>query len=96
MADLPLLEKDIYSLYSSKGLEILAICLDDNEDAIKSTVASFNLTYRILYDKGGTTAKAYKVTSIPLNLIVDKKGVIQYRNTGYDSATMRSVIEKIL
>jgi hypothetical protein len=96
VADLPLLEKDIYSLYSSKGLEILAICLDNNEDAIKSTIAPFDLTYRILYDRGGMTVRAYKVTGIPLNLIVDKKGVIQYREIGYDPAAMRNVIEKLL
>ena len=90
------MEKDIYSLYSSKGLEILAICLSDNEDAIKSTIAPYNLTYRVLADRGGVTARAYKVTSIPMNLIVDKKGVIRYRNVGYDPSAMKSVIEKLL
>lgn len=96
MADLPLLERDIYSLYSSKGLEILAICLDDNEDAIKSTIAPLNLTYRILYDRGRMTARAYKVTGIPLSLIIDKKGIIRYRNIGYDPTAMRDAIDKLL
>jgi len=83
-------------MYSSKGLEILAICLDNNEDAIKSTTASFNLTYRVLYDRGGMTARAYNVTGIPLNLVVDKNGVIRYRNMGYDPSAIKSVIDKLL
>lgn len=93
---MPLLERDIYSLYKSRGLEILAICLNDNEDAIKSTITPLNLTYRVLTDRGGMTARAYKVTSIPMNLIVDKKGVIRYRNVGYDPSAMKSIIEKLL
>ena len=93
---MPLLERDIYSLYKSRGLEILAICLNDNEDAIKSAIAPFNLTYRVLTDRGGMTARAYKVTSIPMNLIIDKKGIIRYRNVGYDPSAMRSVIDKLL
>ena len=70
--------------------------MSDNEDAIKSTIAPLNLTYRVLADRGGVTARVYKVTSIPMNLIVDKKGIIRYRNVGYDPSAMRSVIDKLL
>ena len=95
VADLPRLA-ELYRSYSSDGLEILAICLDENEDRILSTVSRFNLNYRILIDKGTTTTGAYKVRSIPLNLIIDKKGVIRYRQVGYNPDVMREVIEQLL
>jgi cytochrome c biogenesis protein CcmG, thiol:disulfide interchange protein DsbE len=90
------LERDIYSRYKSRGFEILAICLNDNEDAIKSAIAPFNLTYRVLTDRGGMTARTYKVTSIPMSLIIDKKGIIRYRKVGYDPSAMMDVIDKLL
>jgi len=96
VADLPLLERDIYSVYKSKGLEILSISIDDNEEIIKSIVASNNLTYPMLVDKDRTVARSYKVTGIPLNIIVDKKGIIQYRQTGYDPGVITAIIEKSL
>jgi cytochrome c biogenesis protein CcmG/thiol:disulfide interchange protein DsbE len=96
VADLPLLERDIYSVYKSKGLEILSISINDNEEIIKSIVAKNNLTYPMLVDKDGTVARSYKVTGIPLNIIVDKKGIIQYRQTGYDPGVIGSIIEKFL
>lgn len=96
MADLPLIERDIYSVYKSKGLEILSISTDDNEEIIKSLVASNNLTYPVLVDKDRTVARSYKAIAIPLNIIVDKKGIIQYRQTGYEPDIITAIIEKSL
>lgn len=93
---MPLLESDFYVPYNSRGLEILAVCLDVDESRVKGTVAPFSLSYPILVDQGAMIARSYKVTGIPLNIIVDKKGVIQYRKAGYDPEGMRSVIEKLL
>ena len=95
MADLPLLEKDFYYPYGDK-VEILAVCLDENEEKIISAILPFNLSYRILIDKGRTAAKDYKVRGIPLNLIIDKKGIIRYRQAGYNPGAMREVVEQFL
>ena len=96
MADLPLLENDLYSPYSSKGLEILAVCLDENKDRIVSTIAPFNLSYRILVDKDRTAARAYRVSAIPSNFVIDRGGVIRYRQTGYNMGAMRTLIATLL
>jgi peroxiredoxin len=96
VADLPLLERDIYSVYKPKGLEIISVSLDDNEEIIKSLVASNNLTYPVLIDKDRKIGGSYKVTGIPLNIIVDRKGIIQYRQTGYDADVITAIIDKSL
>jgi len=92
---LPLLEQDFYYPYGDK-VEILAVCLDKNEEKIISAILPFNLSYRILIDKVRTAAKDYKVRGIPLNLIIDKEGIIRYRQTGYNPGAMREVVEQLL
>lgn len=96
MAELPLLETDFYSQYKSKGLEILAVCLDDGMEAIISTIAPMSLTYPILVDKNQSAIRTYKVRGIPLTLIIDKQGIIKYRETGFNPDSMRKVIEELL
>jgi len=96
VADLPLLEQDFYNTYNSKGLEIVAVCLDDDKGRIISTISQFNLSYHVLVDNGMAAAKAYKANAIPLNLIIDRKGVIQYREVGYNPDAMKEIIEKSL
>lgn len=92
---MPLLEQDFYYPYGDK-VEILAVCLDKNEEKIISSILPFNLSYRILIDEGRTAAKDYKVRGIPLNLIIDKEGVIRYRQPGYNPDAMREVVEQLL
>lgn len=96
MTELPLLENDFYIPYNSKGLELLSVCLSADESRIKSAISPFSLSFPILVDQSGETVGSYKVASIPLNLVVDKKGVIQYRKAGYDPNGIRSIVEKLL
>jgi len=92
---LPLLARDFHHPYGDK-VEVLAVCLDDNEEKIMSAIIPFNLSYRVLIDKGRTVAKSYKVRGIPLNLIIDKEGIIRYRQLGYNPNAMREMIEQLL
>ncbi len=93
---MPLLDRDFYQTYNSRGLEIFSICLDEDEEMILSKILPLNLSYRILIDRGRTAARAYRVMGIPLNLIIDKKGIIRYREIGYDPDAMRKLIEELL
>jgi peroxiredoxin len=92
---LPLLEQDFYYAYGDK-VEIVTICLEDNEERIISAILPFSLSYRVLIDKGRTAAKSYKVRGIPLNLVIDKEGIIRYRQLGYNPSAMREVVEQFL
>ena len=96
MADLPLLDRDFYYPYNSKGLEIYSICLDDGEERIISTIMPLNLSYGILVDKEGAAVKAYKVMGVPLNLIIDRGGIIRYREIGYNPSPMRELVGQLL
>jgi len=74
----------------------LAVGLDSDESVTKRAVAPLGLSYTLLIDEMGQAVKDYKITSIPLNVIVDKKGVIRYRKSGYDPEGMKKVIEELL
>ena len=95
---MPLLEKDFYYPYKSKGLEILAICLDASEEEILPAIIPLNLSYHIIVDREGTAAEAYDVRAAdaPLSLILDRQGIIRYRESGYDPDSMRELVEQLL
>ena len=96
MADLPLIDRDFHYPYNSRGLEIFSICLDVDEERIISTIMPLNLSYRVLVDKEGAANKAYRVTGIPLNLIIDKSGIIRYLQVGYNPSVMQEIVEQLL
>ena len=74
----------------------MAVGLDPDEIKLKRTAAPMGLSYTLLIDGMGQAVKDYKIRSIPLNIVVDKKGIIRYRKSGYDPEGMRSVIEELL
>lgn len=80
--ELPHLEKNIWRVYQSKGVQVLGISLG-HSSGLQATIDTYDLTYPILLDTDLTAWNKYQATNVPLNLIIDKDMVIQYRVTGY-------------
>ena len=73
--------KNFHSKYSEKGLKVLSIDIAAN-DPIKRVMAfqkKYGLPYPILYDKDNVVSRLYGVTGIPVSIVIDRKGIIQYR-----------------
>ncbi|MFI5149217.1 MAG: TlpA family protein disulfide reductase [Bacteroidia bacterium] len=64
----------------AKGFEIYSVSLDQNKDSWKKAVANdkLNWPYHVsdLGGWGSEGAKIYGVTSIPMNFLIDKNGII--------------------
>ncbi|HLK27585.1 MAG TPA: TlpA disulfide reductase family protein [Puia sp.] len=68
-----------YKKYHPKGLEILGVSLDNNQDAWKAAVKHDKLEWIQLNDNKGwnaTSANAYGVDAIPASFLIDKNGII--------------------
>jgi len=96
VADLPLLEKDFYLAHNSRGLEVIAIELDGDKEIIEDTLNHFYPSYPVVIGSESNIARDYNIIGIPVNLVIDKEGVIRYRGDGYNPDAIRKVIEGIL
>lgn len=70
---------DNYEKYHSKGLEILAVSLDDKKDAWLKAIKDDGLEWAHVSDLKGwknVVAKAYNINAVPSNFLIDKDGKI--------------------
>jgi peroxiredoxin len=79
--------------YGSRGLKIIALSVDDSRDPVENFVKEKGISYTVWHDDGGKASNQYGVLGIPTNILIDKKGVIVYRQ--YALPTTK-VIESVL
>ncbi len=70
---------EYYSEFKDKGLEVLNIDIGESKKKVSSFVKKNDINYHVALDPDGDVAGLYNVTGIPLNIILDKEGIIRYR-----------------
>lgn len=93
--EMPRLEK-IYSRLKDKGLVLLALTSHSRgqtDGSVVNFISKYGLTFPVAVESG-QTADAYAVGRIPAVAIVDRKGIVRWRNSG-DLVT-ESLIERYL
>jgi peroxiredoxin len=78
----PGLEK-LHKRYSSKGLVVLGISVDQEWDTVKTFAAENGVTYTVLKGDDDVITK-YQVRTIPMLIIMNKEGNIAKRYLGFD------------
>lgn len=74
--------KELYLKYASKGVVFLAIAVGwrQSEEDVARFQMKYEIPYQILWDKDNEVSDKYYVQGIPTNIIVDKDGVVRYRD----------------
>lgn len=73
---------DIYKTYKDKGLGIVSISLDEDEDAWKKATDQLNIPWPQMSDLKGwdnAAAQMFNITSIPHTVVIDQNGKILRR-----------------
>lgn len=73
---------DIYKTYKDKGLGIVGISLDEDEDAWKKATDQLNIPWPQMSDLKGwdnAAAQMFNITSIPHTVVIDQNGKILRR-----------------
>jgi len=91
----------VYNLYHAKGMEVMGVALEnDNGSKVKSVAAKLGVTYTVGLATKREDLDAYKPDSLPMMYIVDKKGIIRYKQIGFDPAVgeteINVVVKKLL
>jgi thiol-disulfide isomerase/thioredoxin len=75
--------KDVYQRYHDQGFEIVGISLDLDEGALRALLEDEGITWPQYFDGRGwenEVAKLYRVEAIPATFLLDRDGVIRYRD----------------
>ena len=76
--EIPLL-KEFYTEFKDEGLNVLGIDIQESAKKVKSLVDKKKINYPVVLDSKADVARLYKVIGIPLNIVLDKNGVIVYK-----------------
>lgn len=75
--------KKVFEEFHKKGFEIIGISLDQKKVQFDSYMESNNISWPQIFDGKGWKSdigSLYAVTSIPATFLLDRKGVIRYKN----------------
>jgi peroxiredoxin len=97
--EMPTMEK-VYQEYQSQGLEILAVSIDAGpKGAIESFMRELKLTFPVLLNPEMEVMRTYKFFALPSSALIDKQGIIRFKEQGYRDWTLpesRKKLEQIL
>lgn len=103
--EMPALQK-LYEKYGPKGLVVVGVNTDgvDGDFIRKSFVdraelKAAGITFPLVTDSDFKVADGYELAGAPLNVLIDRKGVIRFRHEGYepgDEQQYGKLIEKTL
>jgi peroxiredoxin len=77
--EIPLI-KNFYDEFKDDGLGIVVIDIGEHISKVKSFVKKREINYNVVLDETADVAKIFQVTGIPLNIVLDKSGIIIYKD----------------
>lgn len=86
----------IQAKYKQKGLQVIAINLDANNDDAQKFLAQHNAQFTVLFDPNGVTPSQYKVMGMPTSFIMSKDGKVLIQHMGFNKADRAELEKQIL
>jgi thiol-disulfide isomerase/thioredoxin len=89
----------LYREYRDRGVEVLAVNLDERRHDAETFLAAHPHRLTVLYDSKGVSPQAFGVKGMPSSFIVDRGGNIRFTHMGYSGdvdARYRQEITQLL
>ena len=80
------------------SLVLLTINLQETQDVVRDYIRAQGIHSRVLLDEEAAVATMFGATGIPMQILIDKQGVIRFIMTGYGTgmaSTLRTEINKL-
>ena len=75
--------RDLHKKYKGKPFQLIGVSADDDEDLWRTFIETQHMEWPDYIDASGDVLKAFQVESFPTFIVVDKDGVIRYRQSGF-------------
>ena len=99
-AEIPELQA-LHDRYQARGLALVGVSVDTegSDDAIRSFMEDFRMTYPVWRDPGERVSTQFLVIGVPATFLIDRAGVLRWRKTGPiepNDTSLTSAIERAL
>ncbi|WP_042346277.1 thiol-disulfide oxidoreductase ResA [Bacillus massiliigorillae] len=85
-----------YQQYKDKGVQVLAVNIEESEVAVSSFVKKLGLSFPVPLDRDGRVNDAYGVFNLPVTFLIDKNGkIIDIIEAGMTEELVRQQMERI-
>lgn len=89
--------KDNHEEYKEKGVEIIAVNVDESSVQVDSFIKRHQVPYPNPIDRGMPVGNAYGVNALPLTLLIDEEGkVIERKVGGKTEGEVLEALEKLV
>jgi peroxiredoxin len=95
----PQIETQFWQRWRPRGLMVLGIDGREEGDALIKSRGfrdKHKLTYPLLIDTEGKATAAYHVQASPVNVVIDRDGIVSYVSTGFNSDALKAVLTPLL
>ena len=88
---------ELIKMSNEFGDDFQFILVDVNEkrDLVKKHVAEKGITLQVILDKYGKVFESFSGVTLPLLVVIDKKGQITYHHTGYVKGDEKKLLEHL-
>ena len=83
----------LFQNYKNRGFEIITLLISGSP---ADWANQYKLTFPVLGDNNETLWSIYGEGYVPLNIILDRRMIIRYKQAGYNESSIISEIEKYL
>jgi len=88
---------DYYQANQDKGLTVLAVNAQEDENTVSRFIESTGFTFPVLLDSQGKVEQQYQVRSFPSTFVIDRDGNVVYIHVGLITPdVLSSVIDPLL
>ncbi|MGR9054226.1 MAG: TlpA family protein disulfide reductase, partial [Gammaproteobacteria bacterium] len=91
----PLLNR-LYRKYNARGLEVVAVNLDEERGAAEKFLSDIPVSFNVLRDADGQWAETYAVASMPTSYIIDRQGVVRRVHNGFAKSDIEELENQIV
>jgi thiol-disulfide isomerase/thioredoxin len=87
----------LYNDYKDSGFVVIAVNVDTDRDKLDKFINNLGteVPFTVLTDKAGKIPDLYKLEAMPTSFLIDKKGIIKYKHTGFESSDKSTYTKEI-
>jgi cytochrome c biogenesis protein CcmG/thiol:disulfide interchange protein DsbE len=93
-AEVPVLN-EIHERYAERGLSVVGIAVGERQDVVEAFMRRHELRYPVLLDGDSSVARRYGLIGVPMNILVDRDGIVSIVKTGSVDDAMLAALEEL-